>query len=131
LGERRPGHLTHANTHMGIAGGGATFSLARLVCATLALTDFASRLNPPAWAGDALCREHPEIVWVAQTPSKRAKAVCQDCLVREECLAYALDDPLLVGIWGGTDAHERRVLRGEHRRQPRYPLQQTRSRRAG
>jgi WhiB family redox-sensing transcriptional regulator len=40
-----------------------------------------------------------------------AKAVCAGCAVRGECLAYALGDPNLQGIWGGTSDAERRVLR--------------------
>jgi len=41
-----------------------------------------------------------------------AKAVCSKCPVRQECLAYALQNPQLQGVWGGTSDAERRVLRG-------------------
>jgi WhiB family redox-sensing transcriptional regulator len=40
-----------------------------------------------------------------------ARAVCAGCAVRAECLAYALTDPSLQGVWGGTSDAERRVLR--------------------
>lgn len=32
---------------------------------------------------------------------------------RVECLDYALADPSLVGVWGGTGKAERRALRRE------------------
>jgi hypothetical protein len=44
-------------------------------------------------------------------PATAAKAVCAACVVRGECLAYALADPDLVGVWGGTSHAERRALR--------------------
>ena len=40
-----------------------------------------------------------------------AKAVCSGCPVRVECLAYALAEPQLQGVWGGTSDTERRALR--------------------
>ena len=44
--------------------------------------------------------------------STPAKAVCAQCPVRGECLAYALRYPQLQGVWGGTSDAERRALRG-------------------
>jgi WhiB family redox-sensing transcriptional regulator len=40
-----------------------------------------------------------------------AKAVCARCPVRRECLAYALQNSQLQGVWGGTSDTERRALR--------------------
>lgn len=77
-------------------------------------------LMPPAppWMRDAACREHPEIDFVPPegkggaigTREALAVEVCRRCLVRRECLAYALDDPNLVGVWGGTTSAQRRIL---------------------
>ena len=36
--------------------------------------------------------------------------VCEACGVRAECLAYALADDHLQGVWGRTSDQERRVL---------------------
>ena len=40
-----------------------------------------------------------------------AKAACARCSVRPECLAHALADPDLVGVWGGTSPKERQRMR--------------------
>lgn len=41
-----------------------------------------------------------------------AKAVCAGCVIREECLDWALRHERL-GIWGGTGERERRGIRRE------------------
>jgi WhiB family redox-sensing transcriptional regulator len=45
-----------------------------------------------------------------QTREAHAKSICAACLVRSECLEYALriDEPL--GVWGGLTGAERRQL---------------------
>ena len=43
-----------------------------------------------------------------------AKAVCRECLAREECLEYALATNQDSGIWGGTSEEERRKLRRQY-----------------
>ena len=39
-----------------------------------------------------------------------AKATCGDCWIKNECLEYAMKDPELEGIWGGTTPLERKRL---------------------
>jgi WhiB family redox-sensing transcriptional regulator len=41
---------------------------------------------------------------------RRAKAICDQCRVRGECLQYALDIREQHGIWGGLNEAERRQL---------------------
>ena len=62
---------------------------------------------------DALCKEYPDLAWFGKTDrsSKATKAVCSECLVREECLTYAMTDPTLEGIWGGLTHKERNQQR--------------------
>lgn len=43
--------------------------------------------------------------------AERAKAICWRCAVRRECVAYALADPDLHGIWGATTERQRRNRR--------------------
>ena len=77
------------------------------------LPDLATVLfaNRPAWMADALCREHPEInfypdVGEATAPAKR---ICAQCLVRDECRAYADETGDRHGVWGGASVRERRA----------------------
>lgn len=46
-------------------------------------------------------------------PTRRAKAICAGCVVRAECLEFALVNGEKYGIWGGTSEHERRRMRSE------------------
>jgi WhiB family transcriptional regulator, redox-sensing transcriptional regulator len=43
--------------------------------------------------------------------TKEAKEVCRGCVVREECLEYALANGEKFGIWGGMSERERRRVR--------------------
>jgi WhiB family redox-sensing transcriptional regulator len=67
----------------------------------------------PAWQRRAPCRGRGCDWWfpTSREADEAARAVCEPCPVRRECLAYAMADRELVGIWAGTDAAERRRLR--------------------
>ena len=43
--------------------------------------------------------------------TKEAKEVCRGCVVREQCLEYALANGEKFGIWGGMSERERRRIR--------------------
>ncbi len=43
--------------------------------------------------------------------TREAKEVCRGCVVRDECLEYALENGEKFGIWGGMSERERRRLR--------------------
>jgi WhiB family redox-sensing transcriptional regulator len=49
-------------------------------------------------------------------PLDAARAVCEPCPVREECLAFAVAHSELHGVWAGTSDRERRRLRSEARK---------------
>lgn len=40
-----------------------------------------------------------------------AFAVCNACVVEEQCFVYALDRPQEVGVWGGTTKEDRDEMR--------------------
>lgn len=67
------------------------------------------------WRDQSLCRAYPQELFFPERENAetipKAKAVCHACPVQEQCLDYALADPGLVGIWGGTTDRERRRLR--------------------
>lgn len=76
--------------------------------------------NPPenlAWQDDALCAQiDPEFFFPDKGGSTRnAKEVCRKCEVREQCLAYALENGERFGIWGGQSERERRRNRTAER----------------
>lgn len=68
------------------------------------------------WKQDALCREYKgKLSWFANrgySDPKKPKAVCERCMVQEECLQYALDNKFPAGIWGGKTADERLEILG-------------------
>lgn len=70
-------------------------------------------LRPIGWQEKAVCSlADPEIFFPERGGSSRAaRAVCDECPVRMECLEYALDNKEQFGIWGGTSERERRQLR--------------------
>jgi WhiB family redox-sensing transcriptional regulator len=69
----------------------------------------------PRWMRDALCREYPRELFFPEVGSNgtQAKAICARCLVRAECLEFALSDQdaRLHGVWGGTSPQDRKKLR--------------------
>ncbi|MGA5819868.1 WhiB family transcriptional regulator [Kitasatospora sp. NPDC094028] len=63
------------------------------------------------WAARGACRtSDPDELFVEGAGQNRAKAVCSGCVVRTECLAYALDNRIDHGVWGGMTDRERRAL---------------------
>jgi WhiB family redox-sensing transcriptional regulator len=63
------------------------------------------------WGERALCKSAaPDELFVEGAAQNRAKAVCTGCPVRTECLAYALDQRIEHGVWGGMTERERRAL---------------------
>ncbi|MEU5662008.1 WhiB family transcriptional regulator [Streptomyces sp. SID7760] len=63
------------------------------------------------WRARGSCRTgDPEELFVQGSAQSRAKAICTGCLVRTECLAYALDRREEHGVWGGMTERERRAL---------------------
>lgn len=66
-------------------------------------------MNEP-WREDALCQQtdpelfHPEPGGNTQP----AKQTCMACIVRSQCLDYALRTEQFWGIWGGLDQTELR-----------------------
>ena len=66
-----------------------------------------------SWQAQANCLGvDPDLFFPERGASTReAKEVCRGCVVREECLEYALQNSEKFGIWGGMSERERRRLR--------------------
>jgi WhiB family redox-sensing transcriptional regulator len=65
------------------------------------------------WRADGACKGSPTQWWfdVDRDGTRRAKRVCMGCLVRKQCLDYAIARRELCGIWGATTQHERDQVR--------------------
>jgi WhiB family transcriptional regulator, redox-sensing transcriptional regulator len=70
------------------------------------------------WRAAAACRHaDPDLFFPvgANGPALRqideAKRVCGACPVRTPCLAWALDQNVASGVWGGTTEEERHAIR--------------------
>ena len=64
------------------------------------------------WKDQAACRQDPGAHWDGELlPSMFA--LCMGCPVRGNCLLEALDhdDRADCGVWGGTTAEQRRLIR--------------------
>lgn len=82
-----------------------------------------SALDELEWRESAACLPHPAVLFFGmddnESSSERraredeAKSICSTCVVRAECLEYALDMREPYGIWGGLTELERKArLRG-------------------
>lgn len=72
------------------------------------------------WQLRARCRGMPaEVLFTAEQDKgrrrldheERAKRICRDCPVLNQCRQYAIDTAEPYGIWGATTPQERRNLR--------------------
>jgi WhiB family transcriptional regulator, redox-sensing transcriptional regulator len=82
------------------------------------ITTIALGEAPVAWRDQALCRDtSPDLFFPVGTTGAAlkqiddAKAICNQCDAKAECLEFALITNQDSGIWGGTCEDERRKLR--------------------
>ena len=71
------------------------------------------------WRFDAACRGEDSSLFFApnyferrdekDARERKAKAICERCVVRADCLEYALNIRETHGVWGGYNEQERRV----------------------
>lgn len=84
-----------------------------------ALAPFARRR--PSWWAEAACRDHPEVNFFPEQGQSAApaKAVCAGCPARQACLAFANEEHIDFGVWGGKGVFERKKARAGTRRRPK------------
>lgn len=75
--------------------------------------DTSDVLEAKGWQDFANCLGvDPDLFFPERGASTReAKEVCKGCVVREDCLEYALANGEKFGIWGGLSERERRRIR--------------------
>ncbi|MDP9069424.1 MAG: WhiB family transcriptional regulator [Actinomycetota bacterium] len=82
-----------------------------------------SALDELEWRESAACLPYPAILFFGvddnesaterRSREEEAKAICAECVVRADCLEYALEMREPYGIWGGLTELERKArLRG-------------------
>ena len=81
------------------------------------IEEFISELTDGAldWRTQAACRGIDPSLWFPSRGKRGvrlglARAVCDACPVRQECLDYAVRNRILHGVWGGTTEKHRRLL---------------------
>lgn len=65
------------------------------------------------WGELGNCWDDPSVEFITPQSRKKvieAKKVCVGCMVREECLGYAVLTNQGAGVWGGRDPDERRRI---------------------
>lgn len=80
-----------------------------------------------SWMDSSLCSQTDPDLFFPQNQGdiysqRQAKAICAACDVREQCYEYALADPDIWGVWGGTTYTERVNIRNADE-ETAYPLQ--------
>ena len=77
------------------------------------LMDLITQTLDKTWQRQANCMGvDPDLFFPERGASTReAKEVCRGCVVREDCLEYALANGEKFGIWGGLSERERRKIR--------------------
>jgi WhiB family transcriptional regulator, redox-sensing transcriptional regulator len=79
------------------------------------------------WTDAAACKGMPTSMFfpLKGGPNKTvraAKAICVDCVVKTNCLNFALDNAMQYGIWGGATTKERRHLRAARKYNAANPI---------
>lgn len=73
-----------------------------------------------SWRRRAACRGIDAEVFYPSTDDETdaapAKAICEQCPVREPCLEHALASREREGVWGGTTERERRRIVRQRRK---------------
>ncbi|MDR3128482.1 MAG: WhiB family transcriptional regulator [Bifidobacteriaceae bacterium] len=79
-------------------------------------TFFTKQENASQWREYALCSQTNPIAFFPDKggSTRDAKSVCTSCVVRDECLEYALTNDIRYGIWGGKSERERRQLKKDN-----------------
>lgn len=67
------------------------------------------RAKEENWRDDALCAQYDPSMFFPEKgiPASTAKKICEECPVRNQCLAFALKNSEAFGIWGGMTSNQR------------------------
>lgn len=70
-------------------------------------------LDRLSWQDSANCSGADQDLFFPErgASTRKAKAICAACSVKEECLEFAITQGERFGIWGGLSERERRKIR--------------------
>lgn len=70
-----------------------------------------------SWMDLARCRDvDPQVFFPGNGPGvEAARRYCAECVVRESCLEYALENHIQHGVWGGASERARRRMSRKRR----------------
>jgi len=76
------------------------------------------------WQYKAACISADTTIFFSKRGGTRGPALeyCHNCDVRDCCLAEAVVQPELLGIWGGTTQRERRIIRHQEKLSSSMPF---------
>ncbi len=83
--------------------------------AVMELEDAFKLVDPDdLWVERAKCHAGDGIKWFPdqgeRMQTKIAKEYCLSCVVKAECLNYAMKNEIIHGIWGGKSSYERKIM---------------------
>lgn len=75
--------------------------------------DAFTAIGDAEWMDDALCAQTDAESFFPESggSSLAAKKTCEQCLVRAECLGWALTNDERFGVWGGLTDQERQAIK--------------------
>jgi WhiB family transcriptional regulator, redox-sensing transcriptional regulator len=88
-------------------------TLPNTVPAASRLTDFEDVAAATSWMSEGMCSQtDPETFFAPDDAGPNwytdAITVCQGCPIRSTCLAYAIENGIEYGVWGGSTEADRR-----------------------
>jgi WhiB family transcriptional regulator, redox-sensing transcriptional regulator len=100
-----------------VRGGSALLKGGELVSNELDSKKATSLKLGTSWMELARCRDvDAEVFFPSDGPGvQAAQRYCSECLVRESCLEYALENNIQHGVWGGASERARRRIAHQRR----------------
>ena len=82
-----------------------------------ATTTLRRLVDPEEWTEQARCRGMESEAFFGRnlTEARAAIRTCERCEVRQQCLDYAVDNGIEIGVWGGLTERQRRAHVRRHR----------------
>ena len=82
---------------------------------TIDLPFFPDPDGDETWREHSACTRSSMVEFFDLSNKESAKKLCDMCVVRGECLRFALHNNLPNGIWGGATPNERKEMRRTRR----------------